>query len=100
MNDAGLGIFVLWGGCIWFLWRGISINISHIGIFAFGGLIVFAVLLGCKMYSECKEDFKVEDIDRLVENVGKHEEYMRLYNVYKKWILKLLKKLQCVKITK
>ena len=43
--------------------EGISINISHIGIFAFGGLIVFAVLLGCKMYSECKEDFKVEDID-------------------------------------
>lgn len=37
--------------------EGISINISHIGIFAFWGLIVFAVLLGCKMYSECKEDF-------------------------------------------
>ena len=79
---------------------GISINISLIGIFALVVLIVFAVRLGRKMYSDCKEDFKVEDIDKFVKNVGTHEEYMRLYNVYKKCILKLLKKLQCVKITK
>ena len=89
----GEGVYGFYGG-------GFQLTFHILEYSLLGGLIVFAVLLGCKMYSECKEDFKVEDIDRLVENVGKHEEYMRLYNVYKKWILKLLKKLQCVKITK
>lgn len=73
--------------------EGISINISLIGIFALVVLIVFAVRLGCKMYSECKEDFKVEDIDKFVKNVGTHEEYMRLYNVYKKMDIETLEEI-------
>ena len=93
MNDAGLGIFVLWGGCIWFLWRGFQLTFHILEYSLLGGLIVFAVLLGCKMYSEGKEDFKVEDIDRLVENVGKNEEYRRLYNVYKEMDVETLEEI-------
>lgn len=62
--------------------EGISINISLIGIFALVVLIVFAVRLGCKMYSECKEDFKVEDIDKLVlcQDLVQHK--MRNFNYF------------------
>ena len=79
----GEGVYGFYGG-------GFQLTFHILEYSLLGGLIVFAVLLGCKMYSECKEDFKVEDIDRLVENVGKHEEYMRLYNVYKKMELEML----------
>ena len=77
----------------------ISSNTSLIEIVVFGLLAVIC-LWGYKLYSDCKKDFETDNVRIFVENLGTYEEYMRLYDAYKKWILKLLKKLQCVKITK
>ena len=46
----GEGVYGFYGG-------GFQLTFHILEYSLFGGLIVFAVLLGCKMYSECKEDF-------------------------------------------
>ena len=70
----------------------ISSNTSLIEIVVFGLLAVIC-LWGYKLYSDCKKDFETDNVRIFVENLGTYEEYMRLYDAYKKMDIETLEEI-------
>lgn len=70
----------------------ISSNTSLIEIVVLGLLAVIC-LWGYKLYSDCKKDFETDNVRIFVENLGTYEEYMRLYDAYKKMDIETLEEI-------